>query len=694
MFEFTMALRYLLPRKRQISVALISCMSVLVISLVVWLVLIFLSVTEGIEKKWLHKLTSLHAPLRITPTEAYYSSYYYQIDSISAASHFHSKTIAEKWNAPTSDPYNPLEDEELPLRFPLPDIDPISSQIKDPVKRLYEILGSMNHSSPDLAFQDFEMGGALLRLQLVRPSSLNHPGKGQTFLTQASYVSSFPDQSQYAHSLLLPTRPQDLNHLYFLAPQALEHCREDSPTLFTPLPSQKMHSRFQTLAQAATLHCFKTANSPWFLPQSLLPQEGRFRVQTLFQGNEISHIQISPDPLSPTNGQLIIHKGELTFIDSQGNSAFVDSHIPLLISDPLILQGSLVEDSVIEAKRLEDLRLCVNTSLQGQILSGEIPWDQIEIEKADITTQTSGDFPLPWVTRNGEGKAVLPINEEQEAGILLAKNFQDQGVFIGDRGYLSYSTATASGVQEQRLPIFVAGFYDPGVLAVGAKCILAPHAIAHTIHCSSSSFYLDKMQANGVLVWFKDLQAVEEYQKTLQQALCDAGIDRYWKISSFKEYDFAKDLLQQFQSDQTLFTMVGVIILIVACCNIISLLVLLVNDKKKEIGILQAMGASRYSIAAIFGACGAVMGILSSALGTLAAFFTLKNLHLVVHFLSFIQGHDAFNAQFFGPELPNQLSTHALLFICMTTPLLALFAGLIPALKACRLKPSEILRAE
>ena len=41
------------------------------------------------------------------------------------------------------------------------------------------------------------------------------------------------------------------------------------------------------------------------------------------------------------------------------------------------------------------------------------------------------------------------------------------------------------------------------------------------------------------------------------------------------------------------------LILIVACCNIISLLVLLVNDKKKEIGILQSMGASSMSIAAI-----------------------------------------------------------------------------------------------
>ena len=61
-------------------------MSVLVISLVVWLVLVFLSVTAGIERNWLQKLTALHAPIRLSPTEEYYGSYFYQIDAVSAAS--------------------------------------------------------------------------------------------------------------------------------------------------------------------------------------------------------------------------------------------------------------------------------------------------------------------------------------------------------------------------------------------------------------------------------------------------------------------------------------------------------------------------------------------------------------------------------------------------------------------------------
>ncbi|HAB98569.1 MAG TPA: hypothetical protein DCE71_01950 [Parachlamydiales bacterium] len=70
MFEWQIALKYLIPKRKSLSTALISMMSVFVISLVVWLVLVFLSVTKGIEQNWLNKLTSLYAPLRISPTDA------------------------------------------------------------------------------------------------------------------------------------------------------------------------------------------------------------------------------------------------------------------------------------------------------------------------------------------------------------------------------------------------------------------------------------------------------------------------------------------------------------------------------------------------------------------------------------------------------------------------------------------------
>ena len=106
------------------------------------------------------------------------------------------------------------------------------------------------------------------------------------------------------------------------------------------------------------------------------------------------------------------------------------------------------------------------------------------------------------------------------------------------------------------------------------------------------------------------------------------------------------------------------------------------------------MGAKPYQIAVIFGSCGMATGLFSSFCGMIAAIFTLKHLDKLVNLLSTIQGHNAFHTSFFGQTLPNSLSMEAVLFILISTPLIALTAGLIPAIKASKTEPSTILKSQ
>ncbi len=470
MFEITVALKYLIPRKRSLSTALISLMSVFVISLVVWLVVVFLSVTTGIERNWLGKLTSFHAPLRISPSDDYYKSYFYRIDTLSAASQYTLKTIGEKEAAPLSDPYSATSDAEIPSFWPKKEpVDPVKTAIKE----LNEL---------GLIHQDYEMSGALLRI---------HRGGGSV-ISQMSYLLSNPDKNP---------------------------------------------------------------------------------------------------------------------------------HFPTLIVESKVPTGS--------------------------------------------------DTP-----------------------VMLPKNYKESGVQLGDRGTLSYSAPSAASSQEQRIPIQVVAFYDPGLVSMGNKCVIVPSEVTRTIHASTQTYSPDGTPTNGIFVWFDDLDDAPRMKQLLSERFEKVGISKYWKIDTYRDFEFSKDLLLQFQSDRTLFLLIAAIILIVACCNIISLLVLLVNDKKKEIAILQSMGASFRSIAFIFAFCGIAMGLMSCLIGSALAIFTLSHLDTLVHFLSALQGHNAFNPAFFGKTLPNQLSTDALLFVLIATPLLSLAAGLIPAIKASRIRPSSVLRSE
>lgn len=473
-------------------------MSVAVISLVVWLVLIFLSVTSGIEKNWLNKLTSLHAPLRIAPTDEYYRSYFYQIDSVAAASNYTLKTIGEKAQSLYSDPYAEEVDAEVPIYWPQRESG-ADGAFLDPVKKVVSILEQLRAEDPSLNFQDYEIGGALLKLDLHREGRISH-------LSQMTYLLSLADQNPRLSELMIPS-----------------------------------------------------------------------------DGEE-------------------------------------------------------------------------------------------------------------FAARVIDGKIVLPSGPDTP--ILLPKSFRDSRVVIGDRGVLSYAAPGAATSQEQRIPICVAGFYDPGFGSLGNRCAIVPNSVTRSIYAASQTFSPDGTPTNGFFIWPKSSADAHAVKDKILYQLNQQGVAKYWRVDTFEDFEFSKDLLNQFRSDKILFTLVGGIILVVAISNIISLLILLVNDKKKEIAILQSMGATFKSIAAIFAVCGVSMGLLASLLGSLLASITLRHLDSLVALLSAMQGHAAFNPAFFGQRLPNEFSSDALLFVLIATPILSLFAGLIPAVKASRIRPSSVLRSE
>ena len=277
-------------------------------------------------------------------------------------------------------------------------------------------------------------------------------------------------------------------------------------------------------------------------------------------------------------------------------------------------------------------------------------------------------------------------------GVILPKQFRDQGVLLYDQGYFSYQVITPLRTQEQKEPFYVAGFYDPGVISVGARCVLAEKDLVRQINSACKMSSIDPLLTNGIQVW-SDLNKTPETVAMIQSALEETSLSAYWNVVPYYEYDFAKELLGQFQSDRLLFILVGILILIVACSNVISLLLHLVHDKKQEIGILLSLGAKKRSLAAIFGGIGLIVGLVSSFVGLGLAELTLSHIESLVKTLSAIEGREAFHPLFYD-TLPNEMSMSALRLVLIAAPLLSFLAALVPAMKACRMNPSDILRHE
>ena len=107
-----------------------------------------------------------------------------------------------------------------------------------------------------------------------------------------------------------------------------------------------------------------------------------------------------------------------------------------------------------------------------------------------------------------------------------------------------------------------------------------------------------------------------------------------------------------------------------------------VYERKKEIGILRAIGASKHNISSIFNAETFIIGFLSGIFGVTVSYLLIPIINLVLHHFT---GDIPLNAA---------LDPKTALFLIILSVILTLIGGLIPARSASKKDPVEALRSE
>ncbi len=136
-------------------------------------------------------------------------------------------------------------------------------------------------------------------------------------------------------------------------------------------------------------------------------------------------------------------------------------------------------------------------------------------------------------------------------------------------------------------------------------------------------------------------------------------------------------------------------IIAVAAFNVVSALVMIVNDKRGDIAILRTAGASSAGIMAVFMVQGTAIALIGTAAGSLIGI----GLSLAVTDLVALT-ESLFGIQFLQSDvypvdyLPSDLRWQDVLLICGTAFAISLLATLYPAWKAARVQPAEALRYE
>lgn len=232
----------------------------------------------------------------------------------------------------------------------------------------------------------------------------------------------------------------------------------------------------------------------------------------------------------------------------------------------------------------------------------------------------------------------------------------DLGVRAGDR--LTVQTGLVSD------SVRVTALVDLGVKDLNRRTVIVPlRAAQNLLGLPGGATSLD--------LTVKDVWSAQDLAAALRRQFP-------YKIESWQESN--AQLVSALNAQSVSTSLIRGVVLVVVVLGIASVLVVSVVQKRREIGILRAMGATRGQILRLFLVQGAVVGALGSALGIVLA------VAMIWVFTRFVRGSDGLPLFVIGLPLATAVQVALIATVC------GVLAAVAPARRAAALDPAQAIR--
>ncbi len=202
----------------------------------------------------------------------------------------------------------------------------------------------------------------------------------------------------------------------------------------------------------------------------------------------------------------------------------------------------------------------------------------------------------------------------------------------------------------------------------------------------AQAFYDEGDTVTGVEMKIADIDSSDEVVKSVRAALpgCEDAESCGYRIMDWKELNhglFTALFIQQIGMSGVL-----ALIILVAAFTVVATLIMVVLDKKKEISVLKAMGASDSAILRVFLYQGGIIGGVGTALGLVIGFAVCKGLLVWAFPLD--------PKVYFISQLPVLMRWQEFVVTGGVAVVLCLLATIIPSLYAANIRPADGFREQ
>ncbi|MCU0886868.1 MAG: lipoprotein-releasing ABC transporter permease subunit [Rubritepida sp.] len=257
------------------------------------------------------------------------------------------------------------------------------------------------------------------------------------------------------------------------------------------------------------------------------------------------------------------------------------------------------------------------------------------------------------------------------------------GVRLGDRVTLvsPQGRATVIGTVPRLRAYTVVAMFEVGMNEYDSSYVFLPFEAAQIYFQTGDA-------ATQVEVFVADPTRVRAVHREIRGALREPVRILDWQ-------DANSSFFAAVQVERNVMFLILTLIIIVAAFNIISSLIMLVKDKGRDIAVLRTMGATQGAVLRIFLLCGALIGVVGTALGCIVGVVFCLNIESIRQFIQALSGTELFSAEvYFLTQLPAVLNWSEVGQVVALALALSLLATIYPSWRAARTDPVEMLRNE